>query len=359
MRRVIDLPLHNGRAPTWLVKRMNHLSGAIVSAIVFELGPNELLKRLANPLWFQSLGCLLGFDWHSSGLTTTVTAALKRGIKGMERELGIYITGGKGRFSLKTPEEIESWSHIAGTDGEMLKNASKYAAKTDSSLVQDGYKLYHHTFIFTDKNKWVVIQQGMNMDTHYARRYHWHSDTVKSFHNSPHTGIISNNREKDVLCLTDKKSHANKQGMVSLSAEHPYKLLKEFIRIKSVKFPRRHWINPVYDISQRNLYRIFEKTYNIKPENFFALYTIKGVGEKTIRALSMLSEIITGKSPSFNDPVMYTYTHGGKDGFPYPVNKAIYDNSISVLEHAIKRAKMGRREELNALHRLGLLFKSD
>ena len=356
---VTILPLHGGKAPKWLFSRMVRLAGSITEAIIIEFGTEEFLRRISDPFWFQSLGCLLGFDWHSSGLTTTTTAAIKEGIKDRALELGMFVTGGKGKASLNTPNEIKRISEITGHDADSLIYASRAAAKTDSTLLQDGYNIYHHAFFFDNKGNWAVVQQGMNEKTKRARRYHWISENVKLYHEEPHTGIKADAKEKVVLDLTSKKSSGNKKGIIELLLnETPEKIVKLYTKIKTLKLPDRHPLLPSKDIKPENLYRILKKTYDLREiRDFGEFYMIKGVGSSTLRALSLLSDIIYGAKPSYEDPAIYSYAHGGKDGYPYPVSRKNYDKSIEVLEKAVKMAKLGRRDELKALRRLSAIFE--
>ncbi len=354
------LPLHGGHAPRWLFERMAKLAGSITEAIVIEFGTKEFLKRVSDPVWFQSLGCVLGFDWHSSGLTTTTTGAIKEGIKNKMFELGIFVAGGKGKTSLKTPEEIRKIGDITGISPEPLVLASKASAKTDAVLLQDGYNIYHHTFFFDRCGNWAVVQQGMNERKRKARRYHWLSGVFERFDEEPHTGIIAPQKEKMVIDLTSRRSRENKNRIVEiLKNESPNKVVLEYKRaIKSLSLPLRHYIVPYKDISEKYLFKILKTTYDRGFEGFEDFYLIRGVGPSTVRALSMLADVVFGAKPSFEDPVVYSYAHGGKDGFPYPVNRNVYDNSINVMENAIKKAKIGKKEELLALWRLSKVFNS-
>lgn len=351
---VANLPLHYGKAPAWLFERMRKLAREIVIIIIDEFGPLELLKKVASPFWFQSLGAILGFDWHSSGVTTTVCGALKESIRGIESELGIFIAGGKGKASRKTPQDIESKSKFINCPPEPLVYASRMAAKVDSSGLQDGYQLYQHTFFFTRGGEWAVVQQGMNTKTRYARRYHWLSEDIKenrSFISSPHSAISAEHIENLVLNTVAKGHEANREIATGLSKEPPDKFVPELKKIKALSLPRRHEIL-FQDINPDRLYRILVKTYERQPENFETLLGLQGVGPKTIRALSLVGEIIYGKPPSFTDPARFSYAHGGKDGHPYPVDRENYESTIVVLEQAISRAKLGQRERLKALKRL-------
>jgi len=352
-----ELPLHGGRAPRWLFSRMAHLAGLIAEAIVIEFGPEELLRRLCDPFFFQSLGNILGFDWHSSGLTTTTTGALKEGIRGKERELGFFVAGGKGKASRKTPEELVRIAQITGLDASPLVRASRLTAKVDTSALQDGYQIYHHAFLVTKSGLWGVVQQGMNERRKTARRYHWVGEGLKSFVEEPHSGIVAERREQLVLDLTRRKAAENRNLVVELSRSDPERTAKEIEKLKELKLPRRHALL-LSDINPKYLGKILLKTYEKAPADFEKLLEIRGVGPKTIRALSLLSDLIYGKSPSFEDPALYSFAHGGKDGHPFPVQKRIYDRSIEVIERAIKLSKLGRTEKLKALRKLSEIFQT-
>jgi|UniRef100_A0A7V3PUK2 hypothetical protein len=348
MRRgIAELPLHYGTAPGWLFERMKRLICGVVQVIVAEYGVNELLRRLSDPVWFQSLGCVAGFDWHSSGVTTTVSGALKEGIKGMEKDLGFFVCGGKGRASRRTPQEIENFAQKFGLDGNRLIQTSRLVAKVDGSALQDGFQIYHHIFIGTLHGEWAIVQQGMNPETRWARRYHWFSDELKSFVVEPHKGIAGP-RVSTVLNMTAKEAESARQMVTAIASKTPDKTVEMFSKIK---LPVHH---PIFknDISPNYLKKILLKTYEQPPVDFPQLLLTPGVGPKTIRALALLAEVIYGAPLSFRDPVTYTFAHGGKDGYPYPVNRAEYDRSISFLEKGIKEAKLGRVEKLNALRRL-------
>ncbi len=351
------LPLHGGKAPRWLFSRMVKLAGSITEAIVMEFGTEEFLRRVSDPFWFQSLGCLLGFDWHSSGLTTTTTGAIKEGIKNRAFELGLFVAGGKGHASLKTPDEIVKIAEKTGLDGDGLVFASRASAKTDSALLQDGYSIYHHAFFFDSKGNWAVVQQGMNEKKKKARRYHWISDRVKVFHEEPHSGIRAEAKEKKVLDLTSLKSRQNKNVIAELlKNENPDKLIKLYTNVKALAFPKRHPLFAQKDISEKYLYKVLKKTYETGNLDFSDFYLLRGVGAGAVRALSLMADVIYGARPSFEDPAVYSYAHGGKDGYPYPVSRTDYDRSIEVLERAIKNAKLGRNDEFRALQRLSVLF---
>lgn len=342
------LPLHYGRAPKWLFDRMRLLSREIAIAIVTEFGQKELLKKLSDPFWFQAFGCVLGFDWHSSGLTTTVTGALKDGIKGMEKELKIFIAGGKGATSRKTPQHIEEFGEMHSINPAPLIYASRMSAKVDNTAVQDGYQLYHHVFFFTEKGEWAVIQQGMNEDDKSARRYHWLGEDVSDFVVEPHSAVCCDKRNI-TLNMVAKESEDARKTSTLLSKEKPEKVIQE------LELAKRHEVT-MFDIDPKRLHRLLTKTYERQPDNFENLLGIEGVGPKTIRALSLVSELIYGKAPSYSDPARYSFAHGGKDGTPFPVDRKTYDKTIDVMEKAIKLAKIGNREKIDALKRMANYF---
>lgn len=351
MRRgLAELPLHGGKAPRWLFQRMTRLSRVIIEIIIEEYGPEEFLKRISDPVWFQSLGCVLGFDWHSSGVTTTVCGALKEGIKDIESELGIFIAGGKGRTSRKTPQEITIKTEQFSLDPNPLIYASRMSAKVDSAALQDGYQIYHHVFFGSKDGKWAVVQQGMNPNTRWARRYHWLSSDFSDFVIEPHKAIVCN-QKTEPLNLIAKESENTRTVSVKLSKDKPEKTIKELKRIKELIMPEHH---PIYnsDINPNRIEKILLATYENPSDDFASLLIKQGIGPKTLRALALVAEITYGAKPSFKDPVSYSFAHGGKDGFPYPVNQADYDRSIAILEKSIKQAKIGRSEQLSALKRL-------
>lgn len=349
-----DLPLHHGRAPRWLFQRMTQLAGSITELIVLEHGVSGLFSRISDPFWFQSLGCVLGFDWHSSGVTTTTCGAIKEGVKGKEEELGVFVAGGKGAASRKTPTEIVSWGEKTGVDAEMLVDASRTSAKVDSAAVQDGYQIYHHVFLFDRDSNWAVVQQGMNEATGFARRYHWLSSSVDDFVNEPHAAICCDQR-KPSLNLVAQSSEATRTASADLSRERPVSLIGELVKLKSLSLPKRHEIL-MSDISPKRLDRIFLKTYEAQPAGFKELLCLPGVGAKTIRALSMIAELAYGAEPSYQDPARFGFAHGGKDGIPYPVDRPLYDQTIGLMERAIRRAKLGQSDQLRALRRMERYF---
>ena len=348
---IANLPLHHGRAPRWLFQRMVKLSRAITLATVEEHGPQEMLRRLSDPHWFQALGCVLGFDWHSSGVTTTVCGALKEGLRGMEKESGLYVAGGKGKTSRKTPGEIEAAAEKVGEDLSKLVYASRMTAKVDTSALQDGYQLYHHTFFFTPQGAWAVVQQGMNETNRYARRYHWLGESVSDMVCEPHAAIVSQ-ANGPVLNLVAAESDSARVTVAKIAAEErPESIIRNLDRLKSVDLPRHHHV-ALEGIHPNRIYKILLSTYERKPATFEGLLALEGVGPKTVRALSLVAELVYGISSSTMEPELYSFAHGGKDGYPYPVDRKTYDETVEFMSNALKRAKIGDRERLQALKRL-------
>ncbi|MFH1775239.1 MAG: DUF763 domain-containing protein [Chloroflexota bacterium] len=348
---IAHLPLHYGKAPRWLFTRMTRLAREITIAIVVDFGPEEMLRRLSHPYWFQALGCILGFDWHSSGVTTTLCGALKEGLKGLEQDLGLFVAGGKGRTSRRTPAEIEEWGNRLSLDPAPLVYASRLSAKVDSAAVQDGYQLYHHNFLFTKNGSWTVVQQGMNETTRYARRYHWLGENVESFVNEPHSAILSEARGQ-ALNLVAQDSLAARNTISEIATkEEPENILSELKRLKTLDLPHRHHL-VTQDLHPDSLSKILLSTYDRQPNNFEELLGLRGVGPKTIRALSLISELVYGVAPSYEDPARYSFAHGGKDGIPYPVDRETYDQSIKLLARALNKTRLGREEKRQALNRL-------
>ncbi|MFC2005420.1 DUF763 domain-containing protein [Chloroflexota bacterium] len=348
---VANLPLHYGKAPRWLFDRMVKLAREITIAIVADFGAEEMLKRLSHPYWFQAFGCILGFDWHSSGVTTTLCGALKEGIKGLERDLGLFVAGGKGKTSRRTPAELENWGELISINPAPLVYASRMSAKVDSSAVQDGYQLYHHTFLFTKRGSWAVIQQGMNEAVHYARRYHWLGEAVTSFINEPHSAILSEARGQALNLVAGESDPARSTITGIATNQKPEDILTELKKIKTLSLPPRHYLS-TGDLHPDSLRRILLSTYERQPNDFEELVGLQGVGAKTIRALSLISELVHGIAPSYRDPARYSFAHGGKDGIPYPVDRETYDQSIELLRKAINRTKLSVGEKNEAVGRL-------
>jgi uncharacterized protein len=309
-----------------------------------------MLRRLADPFWFQAFGCVLGFDWHSSGVTTTVTGALKEGIRGLEGDLGFYAGGGKGAVSRKTPAEITQACERLSVDPRPLVYASRMSAKVDSAAVQDGYQLYHHAFFFTPSGAWCVVQQGMNDDNGMARRYHWLSTAVRSYVNEPHAAVCAE-AEAPTLNLVASESDPVRSASAELSRQEPSVVLGALKHVPVLTMPRRHAVL-IADVNPAYLQKILLKTYERAPEDFETLLGMEGVGGRTLRALALVSEIIYGTPASTRDPARFSFAHGGKDGFPYPVDTDTYDKTVDVLRAAVTKAGIDRSERVQALKRL-------
>ena len=344
------LPLHTGRAPRYLFERMVPLAREIVVFIAAEFGRDDVLRRLSDPYWFQAFGCVLGFDWHSSGLTTTVCGALKEGLRGTENELGIHVAGGKGATSRKTPAEIAHACELIGCDPAPLVYASRISAKVDNSAVQDGFQLYHHSFVFTADGQWCIVQQGMNDETSMARRYHWLSDRVSDYVSEPHAAICCD-APSPTLNLVASESADVRSSSALLATQKPDVTLQALTHLPLLDMPRRHHVG-MDDIDPRYLRKILLRTYERAPADFESLLAIEGVGAKTLRALALTSELIYGTRASVRDPARYSFAHGGKDGTPFPVDRATYDHTIEVLHRVLNRAKIDRPEKVRAFRRL-------
>jgi hypothetical protein len=329
---------------------MVRLAREITAHIVAEYGSDEVLRRLADPYWFQAFGCVLGFDWHSSGVTTTVTGALKEGLRGTERELGIYAGGGKGAVSRRTPGEITSYCERLSIDPRPLVYASRMSAKVDSAAVQDGYELYHHAFFFTPSGGWCVVQQGMNGGNGMARRYHWLAACVRSYVNEPHAAICAE-AQAPTLNLVAAESDATRNNSAELAREKPALVLSALTELPILSMPKRHAVM-IADVNRQHLEKILLKTYERAPEDFETLLGMAGVGARTLRALALASEVIYGTPASTRDPARFSFAHGGKDGTPFPVDIETYDKTIEVLRAAVNRANIDRSERVKALKRL-------
>lgn len=353
-----NLPLHSGAAPSWLFARMTKLSREIISLMVVEFGTGEVLAKLSDPYWFQAFGCVLGFDWHSSGVTTTACGAIKEGLKGLERDLGLFVAGGKGRVSRRTPDEIRGYAdrHSVEVDPAGLVYASRMSAKVDNTAVQDGYQLYHHTFFFDKSGAWAVVQQGMNDKNGWARRYHWLSSGVESFVCEPHAAVCSDNRGQLVLNMVAEEADDSRRTAALLACEDPQKLSRQIEKMHEMTLSPRHEVL-VSDLNPRSLARILLKAYERKPADFQHLLQVDGVGPKTIRALAMIADLVYGVPTCTRDPARFSFAHGGKDGHPYPVDRKTYDRSISVIKKAVERARIGQTDKVDALRRLSRFYE--
>ncbi len=339
-----DLPLHGGTVPKWLADRMALLGGAICEAVVIDHGRSGLMSRLSDPFWFQSLGCVLGMDWHSSGITTSVVGALKRGLRSREKELGIYVCGGRGKHSRKTPYELLKVASRTGLDGNELVRCSKLSAKIDNTAIQDGYQLYLHSFIVSDTGEWIVVQQGMNDTNGMARRYHWHSENVKSFVDEPHTAVCGENQGQ-ILNLTHSDAGTTRDGIMGLLREDPIKIINE---ARMLVMPRHHDVR-AKDVNLKRLGSILAIAQDQELRDFETTLLLKGLGPRTLQSLALVSEVIHGTPSRFSDPARYSLALGGKDGHPFPVPTYTYDETIETLEQAISRAKLGRSDKNKAI----------
>lgn len=346
-QRHADLPLHYGKVPPWLAERMGLLGGAIVEAIVQEYGRAALLTRMSDPFWFQALGCVLGMDWHSSGITTSVLGALKRSLNPKFNELGIYICGGKGKHSTQTPAELLRLAERTGLDGNELVRSSKLSAKVDNTAIQDGYQLYLHSFIVSKEGEWAVIQQGMNDSNGMARRYHWHSKQFTSFTKEPHTFIYGQN-QGEILNLTDAKADSTKDGMLELVKEGPRHVIPEMTKLI---LPGHHDVK-AEDVDLKRLGSILALAHDRGLQDFESLLLLEGVGPRTLQSLTLVSEVIHGTPSRFSDPARFSFAHGGKDGHPFPVPTKVYDQTVDTLRRALEKAKLGDSDKRDAIKNL-------
>jgi len=365
-----DLPLHSGRVPHWLAARMADLGAIITEAIVHHYGRDEFLSRLAHPFWFQSFGSVMGMDWHSSGITTSVIGALKRGLAPRSRELGIYVCGGRGRHSRRTPDELTALGDRVGLDAAGLTRASRLVAKVDSAAVQDGFDLYLHGFFVTVDGKWTVVQQGMNGDARQARRYHWHSDEVRDFVDAPHAAI-EGRTQGNIVNLTDRRAAPSRTAQLEMLADlGPGRIAAEYARLDAEVTPAKafsqsadqpmlpHLVMPEHhdvrssDVFTRRLHGTLAAAAERGPIDFPDLLLTPGVGARTVRSLAMVAEVMHGTPCRFQDPARYSLALGGKDRHPFPVPVKVYDETIRVLKGAVERARLGREETLSALQRL-------
>lgn len=349
-----DLPLHGGRAPRWLFERMTLLAREMTLAILENEGTTGFMRRLSDPVWFQAFGCVLGFDWHSSGLTTTACGALKQGLSDLAHETGLYVAGGKGKTSRKTPREIQDACWSIGTEAEPLIRASRLSAKVDSAAVQDGFQVYHHSFFFTADGAWAVVQQGMNEGTGMARRYHWLPP--EHFHSDPHAAVAGV-ASPSVLNLVAGEADANRSVSLALARDNPIKTISELSRMRTLEMPRHHDVR-LSDLHPERLARVLLSTYERQPASYTDLLAVPGVGAKALRALALVAELTYGEPASVRDPVSYAFAHGGKDGTPFPVDRPTYDATIDSLRRAVGDARAGYTEKTAALKRLAGIERS-
>lgn len=345
-----DLLLHGGAVPSWLFHRMKQLTLPIVEALIEEKGKDDFLERLSDPFWFQSFGAVIGMDWNSSGVTTTVLNVLKQSINPVSKQLGLYVCGGKGKKSLQTPNELVVVGNKTGLDGNYLSNCSKLSAKVDNTALQDGYNLYIHSFVVSDTGKWSVVQQGMHPTNGMARRYHWHSENLKSFVEEPHTAVCGEN-QGNILNLVHQKALPTQRAILEIANEHPDKILKE---VPHLLVPVYHHIKPK-DVDMKRLGSILWLAQENETHKFEDLLLLKGLGPRTLQSLTFVSEIIHGTPSRFSDPARFAFAHGGKDATPFPVPTRVYDETINVLREAVNRAKIGNSNKLQAVKKLTAL----
>jgi hypothetical protein len=348
-QRYADLPLHYGKVPYWLAERMSRLGGAIIESIALEYGRKEVMSRMSDPLWFQALGCVLGMDWHSSGITTSVMGALKRAINPKFNELGIYICGGKGHHSRQTPAELIALADKTGLNGTELVRSSKLSAKVDNNAIQDGFQIYLHTFVVSRDGDWAVVQQGMNDGSGMARRYHWNSELLKSYVEEPHSFIYGFN-QGEILNLTHKNAAPTKSAILEMVKESPEVIISE---ARKIVMPSHHDVREE-DVDLKRLGSILALAHEREVKDFESLLLLEGVGPRAIQSLTLVSEIIHGTPSRFTDPARFSFAHGGKDGHPFPVPTKTYDQSIHVLKTALEKAKLGNTDKKEAIKNLTL-----
>ena len=344
---VADLPLHGGRVPQWLAKRMTLLGTGITEAIVHEYGTSGFLSRLSDPFWFQAFGAVMGMDWHSSGITTSVMGALKRGLAPKANELGLYICGGRGRFSRNTPNELKLLGERRGFDADALVRTSRLTARIDNNAIADGFQIYLHNFVVTSSGEWAVVQQGLNDKTGMARRYHWHSSSVRDFVNEPHTGIVGENQGV-IMNLVDAKAQPAQSALLEIAHERPEKVLQA---ARHLKLPAHHEVRPK-DVDLTRLGSVLAVAYERDLHDFAELLLLENLGPRTLQSLALVAEVVHGAPSRFTDPARFSFAHGGKDRHPFPVPLKTYDESLNVLRTALDAARVGDEEKLDGFRRL-------
>ncbi len=342
-----DLPLHGGRVPPWLAERMTKLGTAISETVLHHYGRPELLSRLSDPFWFQALGCVMGMDWHSSGITTSVLGALKRGLNPRADELGIYVCGGRGRHSRRTPEELRSLADKLSLDGDSLVRTSRLTARVDNNAIADGFQLYLHGFILSREGDWTVVQQGMNDASGLARRYHWHSASVRDFTIAPHTAIVGE-PQGTIMNLVDAQARPAQNALLAIAHEHPDKTLAE---ARKLSLPSHHDVR-AENVDLKRLGAVLALAYEREFRDFASLLLMETLGPRTLQSLALVAEVVHGAPSRFNDPARFSFAHGGKDGHPFPVPLKTYDESLSVLRRALDSAKLGDPEKIDGFKRL-------
>ncbi|HWR34508.1 MAG TPA: DUF763 domain-containing protein [Clostridia bacterium] len=344
---IADLPLHGGRVPAWLAERMTTLGTAIVESVVHHYGTSALLSRLSDPLWFQALGSVMGMDWHSSGITTSVLGALKRGVNPRSQELGIYICGGRGNQSRKTPEELRDVAERTSLDADALVRTSRLTAKIDNNAIADGFQLYLHSFILTNSGEWTIVQQGMDDGSGLARRYHWHSASVRDFTSEPHSGIVGEH-QGTIMNLVDSHAKPAQQAMLAVVREHPEATLRG---IRTLVMPRHHDVR-AENIDVKRLGAVLAVAYEREFRDFASLVLLENLGPRTLQSLALIAEVVHGAPSRFSDPARFSFALGGKDRHPFPVPLKTYDKSLSVLRSALDGAKLGDTDKIDGFSRL-------
>jgi len=347
-----DLPLHGGRVPLWLAERMQRLAAGIVESIVYQYGAAEFLARLSDPFWFQALGSVMGMDWHSSGITTSVMGALKRALNPRAKELGIFVCGGRGKQSRKTPSELLTVAEAQGLPGSTLVRASRLTAKIDNNAIGDGFQIYLHSFVVTAAGQWAVVQQGMNDAKGLARRYHWHSAAIRDFTCEPHTGIAGG-YEGTILNLVDRRAKPAQAALLSIASENPDKTLAE---VKRLVMPRHHEVR-AENLDLKRLGAVLATSYQRQLRDFASLLLIENLGPRTLQTLALIAEVIHGTPNRFSDPARFSFALGGKDRHPFPVPLKVYDESLSVLRRSLDAAKLGLTDKIDGLRRLDSLVR--
>jgi hypothetical protein len=348
-----DLPLHGGRVPPWLAERMEKLGTAIAESVIHHYGPTEFLSRLSDPFWFQALGAVMGMDWHSSGITTSVLGALKRGLNPRAHELGIYLCGGRGKQSRKTPAELLQIAERRGLDGDALVRTSRLTAKIDNNAIADGFQIYLHSFIVTNTGEWAVVQQGLNEQSGLARRYHWHSASVRDFTSEPHTGIVGEYRGM-LLNLVDRRAKPAQTAMLEIASESPEKTLDA---VRRLAMPRHHDVRPK-DVDLKRLGAVLAVSYERQSRDFASLLLTENLGPRTLQTLALVAEVVHGAPSRFSDPARFSFALGGKDRHPFPVPLKTYDESIAILRRSLDAAKLGATDKVDGLRRLDGLVRS-
>jgi hypothetical protein len=350
---IADLPLHGGRVPSWLAERMTKLGTAITETIVHDYGTSAFLSRLSDPFWFQALGAVMGMDWHSSGITTSVMGALKRGLGPRSHELGLYVCGGRGRFSRNTPNELRSIAERQGFDGEALVRTSRLTARVDNNAIADGFQIYLHSFVLTSQGEWAIVQQGLNEQNGMARRYHWHSALVRDFVAEPHTAIVGES-QGTIMNLVDANAGRARSAMLDITNERPEKTL---IEARHLRMPAHHEVLEK-DVNLKRLGAVLAVAYEKGLKDFADLLLLEKLGPRTLQSLALVAEVVHGAPSRFNDPARFSFAHGGKDGHPCPVPLKTYDESLNFLRKSLDAAKVGHTDKLDGFRRLDGFVRS-